>query len=131
MKGLKRATSILWLPLLTLCGCTAIGKRVSQISGTTSEQPNYVFYPGYRVQIAGNSAMIQGFDECPEQPLAGTLLFGQDTKEDRFECILITPTTKTTRVLVASTGGTVQEEWSIDRGVAGPGSFSFRRPDGT
>ncbi len=75
--------------------------------------------------------MIQGFDECPEQSPAGTLLFGQDTHEGRFECILITPTTKTTRVLIASASGPVQEEWSVDRGLAGPGSFSFRRPDGT
>lgn len=113
-----------------LAGCdlvSEVGHKVAALAGH-NEPITLVIPPGYRVNIAGVSTPMFGFDKCPPPDETQRKLFNSGPVASEPICTVIKPDAATVEVLVGLPGGPERETWSVER--AGD-KTRLKRPDGT
>ncbi|WP_432263345.1 hypothetical protein [Cupriavidus sp. TMH.W2] len=117
-----------------LAGCERLREQAAAFYYQESKvaAPTVVLGPGHMVVLAKagesgsasltrESAILSGFDKCPEQDRFMTMLSGPALDEGRNDCIVLDDarTTVTVQVAYLNARRAAVEQWAIKR-VAGP-----------
>jgi len=115
---------------LALYGCGKVKDGVAEY--VASNQPDYVFPPGYKVAWDDGTALVWGNDACPSQSSAMDALFGEAPIAGSTSCILINKDRATVSVHIAARTGRSDEQWAIIHldPAHKPAPFALRRPNG-
>jgi hypothetical protein len=118
---------------LAACDFHQAGTRLHQWAGLAAHSPTIVLPPGFKVILAGQTAFVSGFEECPKADPAMAALFGSAPRQDG--CVVVRKDAAAVDVHVALGGRLLRERWTIERSSAS-GSAPFdrthlRRPDGS
>ena len=96
--------------LLALAGCQDVVKNFEEIA--SEKTISLIIAPGYRVVANSESAMVFGFENCPENHPIMQQVFGDSAKSS---CVVITPETKKVLVRLIFNDKILTEEWNVVR----------------
>lgn len=96
-----------------MAGCDTAVNNLSEM--VIENSPDLVFPPGFLFKVGGLSVPIEGFDECPGNDRAMSLLFGPAPNQGENSCIIIRKDKSKIPVKVYLRSGMITEEWTIVR----------------